>query len=637
MTTEWRDEEMKKLGVLLALLVLFGTLATGTVGAVYIPSSGDFGVYIFGSSSNVTISDGRLVLDATGSEYVRAWLNVTEFQAIEFDYQAYANNVLSGVSFMSGSSGVGLTFIEYDTGSIEVRKISGANYPQYDGSSDTIGGSIDAGTSFRNKYVHFRIEFQQRGTEWDLLVYKDGFLLYNLTNVQQHIDPLSIEKVVFGVPAVGIGNNLGWQGKVEFNNIQIYEVEYHIQLSLKDALSNQPLTGVTVKENGNVIGTLDDGGSLDLTKGTHTLTFEKSGYWSVTKTIDVQGDMTVSVEMYPDSAAFKFENFPSDISIPENTIYTLTFTLSPISTDAAYNTYLSLSGLSNVLEVQKDGQAVSPESGKYYLGDISGPTQISIKFKAGAVGQHGFTLSFESHDAIMSKTYTTTKSVTYTVEPLPFSVQMPSEWQVGQNELRISESSGQSYLITAVLKDSQGNEVWSDSHAFSPYEAYSFSVNVPSEGQYTLELQWNGQVATYDVTVNPAITLTTKQLTVEKGGEGTIVLHFKNPSSDVQYYTIKVSGGFLPSEINQSISVGPLTEKDVSIAFAVPEDLTYDAYELQVQVLQGNATVFQDKVAVSIGDSGGFTLFGGSSGNTWLWLGVGGLGLLALVGLARRR
>ncbi|WP_054839699.1 hypothetical protein [Thermococcus sp. JCM 11816] len=187
------------------------------------------------------------------------------------------------------------------------------------------------------------------------------------------------------------------------------------------------------------------------------------------------------------------------------------------------------------------------------------------------------------------------------------------------------------------LKDSSGNEVWSDSHAFSPYEAYSFSVNVPSEGSYTLELQWNGQVAVYDVTVNPAIALTTKTLTVEKGGEGTIVLHFKNPSSDVQYYTIKVSGGFLPSEINQSISVGPLTEKDVSIAFAVPEELTYDAYELNVQVLQGNATVFQDKVAVSIGDSGGFTLFGGSSGNTWLWLGVGGLGLLALVGLARRR
>ncbi|NJE09310.1 hypothetical protein E3E31_12405, partial [Thermococcus sp. M39] len=132
-----------------------------------------------------------------------------------------------------------------------------------------------------------------------------------------------------------------------------------------------------------------------------------------------------------------------------------------------------------------------------------------------------------------------------------------------------SESSGQSYLITAVLQDSQGNEVWSDSYAFSPYEAHTFTVNVPSEGSYTLDLTWNGKTAVYSIQVNPAITLKTKTITVEKGGEGVITLHLKNPSSDVQYYTIKVSGGFLPSEINQSISVAPLTEKDVSIAFAV--------------------------------------------------------------------
>lgn len=57
-------------------------------------------------------------------------------------------------------------------------------------------------------------------------------------NVQQYIDLLLIEKVVFGVLVVGIGNNLGWQGKVEFNNIQIYEVEYYIQFLFKDVLSN---------------------------------------------------------------------------------------------------------------------------------------------------------------------------------------------------------------------------------------------------------------------------------------------------------------------------------------------------------------------------------------------------------------
>jgi len=135
------------------------------------------------------------------------------------------------------------------------------------------------------------------------------------------------------------------------NAIRYYELNtpFSITFSLKDALSGQPLTGVTVKEGDMVLGTVDDGGTLELVKGTHTLTFEKSGYWSVTKTINVQGDMTISAEMYPDSASFKLENFPANISIPKNTIYTLTFTLSPIDTSATYNTYLSLSGLFNTI------------------------------------------------------------------------------------------------------------------------------------------------------------------------------------------------------------------------------------------------------------------------------------------------
>ncbi len=413
----------------------------------------------------------------------------------------------------------------------------------------------------------------------------------------------------------------------------------YVTFHLTDALSGQPLDGVTVKEGNSTLGTLDDGGTLELTRGSHELTFEKSGYWSKTLTVDVQNDTSLSVEMYPSSAAFRLENFPANISIPENTIYTLTFTLSPIQTSATYNTYLSISGLSNIISVEKGGSAISPEGGKYYLGDISGPTQVSIKFKAGAVGTHGFTITLTSNDAIMSNTYTTTKQVVYQVEPLPFSVQMPSEWQVGQNELRISESSGQSYLVTVVLKDSQGNEVWSASHAFNPYEAYTFTPKIPSEGSYTLELQFNGQTAVYSVQVNPAITLKTKILTVQKGSEGTIVLHFKNPSSDVQYYTIKVSGGFLPKAINQSISVAPATEKDVSIAFAVPDKLTYDAYELNVQVLQGNATVFSDKVAVSISEGSGFSLFGGgSSGGKTLYYGLAVLiGLGLFIAAARRR
>jgi len=424
------------------------------------------------------------------------------------------------------------------------------------------------------------------------------------------------------------------------SSVEVIAPGASVAFSLKDALSGSALSGVTVKEGSTVLGTIDDGGTLELTKGQHTLTFEKSGYWSVTKTIDVQGDMSVSVEMYPSSAVFKLENFPANISIPENTIYELTFTLSLIQTSATYNTYLAISGLSDVLEVRKDGSVISPEGGKYYLGDISSPVQVSIKFKAGSVGTHGFTITLTSNDAIMSKTYTMAKQVVYKVEPLPFSVQMPSEWQVGENSLRISESSGQSYLITAVLKDSSGNEVWSASHSFSPYEAYTFSVKIPREGSYSLELQWNGQTAGYSVVVNPVISLKTKVLNVSKGGSGAIVLHFKNPSSNVEYYTIKVSGGFLPKEINQSIAVAPFAEKDVSVPFAVPDNLQFDAYELKVQVLQGSNVVFQDEVAVSVSGDSGFSLFGGaSSGGKVFYYGVGlvvALGGALFVFLRRR-
>nr|WP_216082427.1 hypothetical protein [Pyrococcus abyssi]QFN51287.1 hypothetical protein [Pyrococcus abyssi] len=434
----------------------------------------------------------------------------------------------------------------------------------------------------------------------------------------------------------GIKGNPGVSSS-EIIRIQYTPTTYIVHITLKDALTGQPLTGVTVKEGDTVLGTINDGQSLELTKGTHTLIFEKPGYWSVTKEVNVQGDMTLNIEMYPDSAAFKLENFPADISIPENTIYELTFTLSPIDTSATYNTYLSLSGLSDVLEVKKNGQVISPESGRYYLGDISGDTQITIKFKAGSVGTHSFTITITSNDAIASRTYTTVKQVSYEVVPLPFSIQFPQEWQVGKNTVRISESNGDQLTVLLVLKDKDGNEVWSESAVLGPYEARDFQLNVPAEGSYTLEIQYNGKIAQWSITVNPVISLVTKTVQVKKGGEGVVMLHFKNPSDSVLYYTIILEGGFLANQINKTISLAPLSEKDVSIAFAVPSDLQYDAYELNVKVLQGNATVFQDKVAVTITDSVGFSLPIGSGSSNWLLYGIVGLVIIAiLVALARR-
>jgi len=636
---------MKKLGIVLALLVLASV-------------AGQVSAYTNDFSSSFTF-DGSIGAGSYRTLYYKYldasdWVNTSEAFRISFDMFNYS--VLSQDSYQPDFDVMFFDDTSTWADGLDIHYITGTSQVSSGNTKIQLkyAGSEIASVTISNTWINHHVEvFAENGT-----------ITLKVTNIDTNTSVESTSATAWTgglvIKAWGVraymegGGSVGYDstkqaihiaacrgGNVELvadlDNLVINYYVFNVQFSIKDALTGQPLSGVTVKEGSTVLGTIDNGQSLELTKGTHELTFEKSGYWSASVTVDVQADTSVNVELYPDTAAFKLENFPSDITIPENTIYTLTFTLSPIQTSATYNTYLSLSGLSDIIEVRKDGSLVSPENGKYYLGDISSPIQVSIKFKAGAVGTHGFTLTLTSNDAIMSQTYTTTKQVTYQVEPLPFSVQMPSEWQVGENQLRISESSGQSYLITAVLKDSQGNEVWSDSYAFSPYEAHTFSINVPSEGSYTLELTWNGQTAVYDVQVNPAITLVTKTLTVQEGGEGTIVLHFKNPSSNVQYYTIKVSGGFLPAEINQSISVAPLTEKDVSIAFAVPEDLTYDAYELNVAVYQGDSVVFSDNVAVTI-DSGGFTLFGGGSNTpTWAYALLGLLIVGGLVWALRRR
>lgn len=146
--------------------------------------------------------------------------------------------------------------------------------------------------------------------------------------------------VVSITPFVGVWED-GSTNTWHVYSIEVIMPSHDVTFSLKDALTGQSLSGVTVKEGDTVLGTIDDEQSLQLEIGNHTLTFEKTGYWSVTKTIDVQSDMSVSVEMYPDTAAFKI-TAPAEVTTFENTITEVTFTVSPINTEATYNTYLSL-------------------------------------------------------------------------------------------------------------------------------------------------------------------------------------------------------------------------------------------------------------------------------------------------------
>jgi len=582
------------------------------------------------TNANVTIQNGSIEIHTVDyAGYAELRYSAEEIRAIEFDITVTGGGdvlVFAGFEESDGDK-FGVRIWQSSTPKIDIL----ASYSLYQSPEYSVSGGF---TTTR----HIKVEM---GDSNNILVYVGDTLAINQT---EPFDFSAVDKVLITVPTWSLDlTSTDWQGDVKIENFKVYTNSYNVQFSLKDALTGQSLSDVTVKDaNGNVLGVIDDGGVIQLAKENYTLTFEKTGYWSVTKTINVQSDMSVTVEMYPSSTAFQFLNFPSSIDVYENSIYELTFTISPIDTSATYNTYLSISGLSNVLEVKKAGQVVSPESGKYYLGDISSDTQVSIKFKAGSIGTHSFTITLTSNDAIMSSTYTTSKQVAYNVIPLPFSVQMPSEWQVGANELRVSEASGQSILITAILKDSNGTEVWSDSASLDPYAAHTFNVNVPSEGTYTLELQFNGQAASWDITVNPAITLLTETVTASEGDIATIQVKINNPSSNTKYYTIVLEGPIIEGNVSKSVSVAPLSEKTVDVSFQVPNELEYDAYDLNIKVYEGDALQYSDIVHLII-DNSGFSLpffGGGSSSNidsTWLWLGAGVLALFVFIMALRRR
>jgi len=630
---------VKRLGVLLVLVVLSSLIAgtvsaeavvarinfVGVVDTQYSISTGatewkdlwNFSVYHSAStlrSVSVSVSpdpdtSATVLKFSTGGGY---WQNML---AVYNSQLPYVGNASVKVTFaVSGKN--------YGVGVLVITK-SGTKYAviHYHGNDD---GQNDNKVASYPSVTNVRIE--------DLPVGGGEFVFDPVRDLQEHGVAISSEDISYMKFFVETVVEAHYNSQVVFtlSSVEVVAPSGAVTFRILDGLSGKSLTGVTVKEGSTILGTLDDGQSLELTKGQHTLTFEKPGYWSTTKTINVQGDMSVSVELYPSSAAFKLENFPSDITIPENTIYTLTFTVSPINTNATYNTYLSLAGLSNILEVRKDGSVISPEGGKYYLGDISGPTQVSIKFKATSVGTYAFSLTLESHDAFGTKTYTTTKQVKYKVDPLPFTVEMPSEWQVGDNQLRVSEASGQSYAMVVVLKDSSGSQVWSDSYAFNPYDVHTFTVSVPKEGTYTLEFQWAGKVASYTINVGTGISLLTKSVSVKRGGVGTVQVQLKNPSDSTKYYTIRLEGGFLDVPVNQTVAIAPSSTKTVSISFAVPDKLTYDAYDLTLKILEGDAERYSGTVHVIItGSEAGLPIgLGGGSGLPLLAIGAAaGLGL----------
>lgn len=603
---------MKRFGVLLALLVLGSLLMVGT-----------------GTVKADTVLMGGSITVAGGDSYTWELGNVSlkwiEFQVYPqdtkhtFNFYFYDNNGVSYVVNFKKDGG-------WSTDKMQLNEIT-----EYDGT--------DIGVDLASGWHYIKFEFLENESKMN--IYVD-----NVLKGSAALSGLSFKWDKVELVTKDTAHDSSWWAAVDVANVKVQYETYFVTFNLKDALTSQPLTGVTVKEGDTVLGTIDNGGSLELTKGTHTLTFEKSGYWSTTKTIDVQGDMSVSVEMYPDTAAVMIKNLPDQLTFYEHSTGEFSFTLSPIDTSATYDAYLSFTGLDNIVEVEKGGRTISPENGRYYLGDITGDTSVLVRFKTGSVGTYAFSMTVQSFDGAGAKTYTTTKQVSYKINPLPFSISFPSEWQVGNNQLRVSEASGSSYSMVVVLKDSSGASVWSDSYSFTPYEVHTFIVQVPKEGTYTLEFQWNGMTAEYSVSVGSGIKLLTTSITAKKGDVVSVQLSIKNSDVSTHYYTVELSGGFLDAPVNQTIAVPPSSEKTVSVPVQVPSGLQFDAYDVSVAVKEGDEVKYQGTVHFIIQGSAGFSLFGGGGSGGFGGLGggslllIGGLALAGLVGVAllsRRR
>ncbi|WP_421078044.1 hypothetical protein Mjas_01545 [Methanothermococcus sp. Ax23] len=401
-----------------------------------------------------------------------------------------------------------------------------------------------------------------------------------------------------------------------------------ITFKIVDGLSGESLSDIGV--SGNLTTTIDGEWTTNMPYGEYTLNFEKEGYWEEEKEIVVDGDKNITVYLFPKTSIFKITQTPAEITTSPNSVADVILKLTPVRD--AYGTKLYITG-GEIVKVEKDGVNVPKSAdGSYILGDgkENEEAQVKITFKTSAsVGEHQYTVRVVGTD-ILGNEYTTQKTIIYEVEELPFIIQQPS-WSIGDNQLSITEQSGEDYSILMVLRDTNNTEIWSQSAAFNAYDSQSFTIPIPAPNNYVLEISAkNGAIITYiPISVLQPIKLLTPEVEGSKGSVATVKLEIKNPTNEVKYYDAKLIASIFGNETpTASIAVAPMETKELEVKFEVPSDLEFDSYELQVQVFEKDEAepVFSDKVVLKIVESS-FIPIGGSSGIP-LWALVAGAILL---------
>uniref|UniRef100_A9A6T1 PEGA domain-containing protein n=1 Tax=Methanococcus maripaludis (strain C6 / ATCC BAA-1332) TaxID=444158 RepID=A9A6T1_METM6 len=562
-------------------------------GTLNITSAGGLSGYIFGYGSGTSSMDTTETLKVNGDTVIGINSgSYTYFQPYAFSesnsvYVYTRSNVISGVSKLGGTvlvkgyptyeilSGASVTFTElYVTEPMKYDLTIDSNV---DGIT-VYNGETDLGTA--NDGTVFPLI---AGT-YDLTFIKEGY--FNETQTVEIIDS-----------AITL-------------TVDMETTHLEIPVSIFD--SEGGLNSVNLYIDDELFGTVSNNQDVSLPRGTHELIFEKSGYWSETRTVTVDELLTeLSIRMYPESVFFKISNTPSLIQTYSNSEVNIALNIDP--NDYAYGVKLYLTG-QEVLDVRDSSNVqISKQDSYYLLDDFSSAKTVNVKINSGTtLGTNSLAVRVTGYNVIGTE-FVTDSTINYEILRLPLSLTVPS-WCIGSNSLTVIETEGITRTVVIKLADLDGNILQSDSHTFEGFETYKFTINFEEPGDYKLYVQSGDLINTYiDVSVDNPISLTTKTLTVSEGSVATAKVLIENSYSEPQYYRITIEGDPLVNSTKVDFSISPGSTKEQSISFTLLDELDYDSYSLPLKVYlveeSGLTEIYSDSVILNIGSSGSFIPF----------------------------
>ena len=380
-----------------------------------------------------------------------------------------------------------------------------------------------------------------------------------------------------------------------------------ITFKVVDGLSGESLSDVDV--SGNITTTISGTYETNMPYGEYILEFSKDGYWSEDKTIEVDGDNEIIVQLFPTTTIFKVSSEQQGAQLFPNGEATIYLDVEPVKD--TYGGLLYIDGITIKSVKDESGIELDYQDGAYVIGDLkegeSKKVRIDVETDS-TIGDRAIQIRLKGNDVIGNE-YTTDYQLGYTVLDLPVSVVVPSKWVIGTNTLKVSELNGNDKVIFVQLYKN-GTLLDSQSYAFNGWETHTYDLNIDEAGEYYIILSASDFSTKIPFTVVNPIQIVEKTITVPAGDEGVVKTEIYNPGIEPIYYKVKVSGDCLINESIMDISVAPGLTKTFEVPIKIIDNPEFDSYTLKVQVLDINGAIveYEDSIICNIGESSGFVL-----------------------------